>query len=99
MADVPQHTQIVGTNEIKLGSKLNLRCATEADPPADKYNWYFKAEHEQHFLTISCTAQDYQIKKVTVNNAGFYKCSAMNDIGPGANSTEMIVLVLCKYVY
>lgn len=80
-----------------MGFELNLKCVTEAEPVPHKYSWYFKPEHEQQFVTLSHTDEMYRIEKVAVSNAGLYKCSAQNDVGKGANSTEKNVLVFCKY--
>ncbi|XP_017346095.1 B-cell receptor CD22 isoform X6 [Ictalurus punctatus] len=89
----PQNTFIDGTSGIKLGFELNLKCVTEAEPVPHTYSWYFKPEHEQQFVTLSHTDEMYRIEKVAVSNAGLYKCSAQNDVGKGANSTEKNVLV------
>ncbi|XP_053543548.1 sialoadhesin isoform X1 [Ictalurus punctatus] len=89
----PQNTFIDGTSGIKLGFELNLKCVTEAEPVPHKYSWYFKPEHEQQFVTLSHTDEMYRIEKVAVSNAGLYKCSAQNDVGKGANSTEKNVFV------
>lgn len=96
-ADAPQKASIDGTSKLKLGLTLQLECITEAYPVANNYSWYFKPEHEQQFLCLSNTDKVYRIEKVAVHNAGLYKCSAENAIGFGTNSTELNVLVSCKY--
>lgn len=98
-ADVPQNTYIQGMTEIKLGFTLNLQCDTVANPHPKIYYWYFKPEHKQQFLLLSNMNQVYGIEKVAVSNAGVYMCSAENDIGTGANSSEANVLVYCKYSF
>ncbi|XP_058269937.1 B-cell receptor CD22 [Hemibagrus wyckioides] len=90
---VPQNANIQGTMAVKSGFTLNLKCDTEASPPPKIYYWYFKPEQKQQFLLLSNTNQVYWIEKVAVSNAGVYVCSAENDIGTGANSSEVDVLV------
>ncbi|KAK3560888.1 hypothetical protein QTP86_022881 [Hemibagrus guttatus] len=90
---VPHSTYINGISGIKLGFQLNLQCNTVANPPPEIYYWYFKPEHKQQFLMLSNIYQVYYIEKVAVSNAGVYVCSAKNNIGTGANSSEVNVLV------
>ncbi|XP_072547730.1 B-cell receptor CD22 [Salminus brasiliensis] len=90
----PENTSIQGEHKIKLRSTLNLHCSTNANPCPNNYSWSYKSEDTQRYIVHSQMAQTYQIKNVTIKNAGWYICSAKNVIGTGSKSPEFKVDVL-----
>eukprot|EP00063_Salmo_salar_P068065 XP_014042900.1 PREDICTED: B-cell receptor CD22-like [Salmo salar] len=73
------------SGEIVEGSSVTLTCSSDANPPVDKYTWYFQNKTFQNGF-----GQMYNISKFKSKDNGHYHCEAWNGRG-SMNSTALMI--------
>ncbi|XP_064813540.1 B-cell receptor CD22-like [Oncorhynchus masou masou] len=76
------------SGEIVEGSSVTLTCSSDANPPVDKYTWYFQNE-----TLINGFEQIYNITNFRSEDSGHYHCEAWNSRG-SRNSTALIIITV-----
>eukprot|EP00063_Salmo_salar_P074610 XP_014049445.1 PREDICTED: B-cell receptor CD22-like [Salmo salar] len=69
------------------GSSVTLTCSSDANPPVDKYTWYF-----QNKTFLNGFGQMYNISKFKSKDNGHYHCEAWNGRG-SRNSTALMIIL------
>uniref|UniRef100_A0A4W5QEV4 B-cell receptor CD22 n=1 Tax=Hucho hucho TaxID=62062 RepID=A0A4W5QEV4_9TELE len=75
------------SGEIVEGSSVTLTCSSDANPPVDKYTWYF-----QNKTFPNGFGQIYNISNFKSKDNGHYHCEAWNGRG-SRNSTALIIIL------
>ncbi|XP_029545599.1 B-cell receptor CD22-like isoform X2 [Salmo trutta] len=75
------------SGEIVEGSSVTLTCSSDANPPVDKYTWYF-----QNKTFLNGFGQMYNISKFKSKDNGHYHCEAWNGRG-SRNSTALMIIL------
>ncbi|XP_070296975.1 B-cell receptor CD22-like [Salvelinus sp. IW2-2015] len=75
------------SGEIVEGSSVTLTCSSDANPPVDKYTWYFQNE-----TFLNGFGQIYNISKFKSKDNGHYHCEAWNGRG-SRNSTALMIIL------
>ncbi|XP_071204149.1 sialic acid-binding Ig-like lectin 14 [Salvelinus alpinus] len=75
------------SGEIVEGSSVTLTCSSDANPPVDKYTWYFQNE-----TFLNGFGQIYNISKFKSKDNGHYHCEAQNGRG-SRNSTALMIIL------
>ncbi|XP_071032003.1 sialoadhesin-like [Oncorhynchus clarkii lewisi] len=75
------------SGEIVEGSSVTLTCSSDANPPVDKYTWYFQNE-----TFLNGCGQMYNISNFKSKDSGHYHCEAWNRRGSGNSTALMIIL-------
>ncbi|XP_045568519.1 uncharacterized protein isoform X2 [Salmo salar] len=75
------------SGEIVEGSSVSLTCSSDANPPVDKYTWYFQNE-----TFLNGFGQMYNISKFKSKDNGHYHCEAWNGRG-SRNSTALMIIL------
>ncbi|XP_029545590.1 uncharacterized protein LOC115147482 [Salmo trutta] len=75
------------SGEIVEGSSVTLTCSSDANPPVDKYTWYF-----QNKTFLNGFGQMYNISKFKSKDNGHYHCEALNGRG-SRNSTALMIIL------
>ncbi|XP_036795974.1 B-cell receptor CD22 [Oncorhynchus mykiss] len=85
----PKNTSVsVNTSgEIVEGSSVTLTCSSDANPPVDKYTWYFQNE-----TFLNGCGQMYNISNFKSKDSGHYHCEAWNRRG-SRNSTALMIIL------
>ncbi|XP_055792895.1 B-cell receptor CD22-like [Salvelinus fontinalis] len=78
------------SGEIVEGSSVTLTCSSDANPPVDKYTWYF-----QNKTFLNGFGQIYNISKFKSKDNGHYHCEAWNGRG-SRNSTALMIILPVK---
>ncbi|TRY92144.1 hypothetical protein DNTS_031456, partial [Danionella cerebrum] len=65
---------ISGSAQIEVGDSVSLRCNSDSNPPADRFNWFQDGR-------FSGTGRTLKILKAQSHNGGKYKCSVSNKHG------------------
>ncbi|XP_072945606.1 hemicentin-2-like [Epargyreus clarus] len=73
------------------GSKTELSCRVKKGFPKPTISWEFKRTHASEFVSLPSTFEKYVIDPVNPDNAGFYKCKAVNTVGEDSHKIEIIV--------
>ncbi|XP_029546013.1 B-cell receptor CD22-like [Salmo trutta] len=68
-------------------SSVTLTCSSDANPPVDKYTWYF-----QNKTFLNGFGQMYNISKFKSKDNGHYHCEAWNGRG-SRNSTALMIIL------
>ncbi|XP_064857185.1 B-cell receptor CD22-like isoform X3 [Oncorhynchus nerka] len=76
------------SGEIVEGSSVTLTCSSDANPPVDKYTWYFQNE-----TLINGFEQIYNITNFRSEDSGHYHCEAWNKMA-SKNSTDLIIITV-----
>uniref|UniRef100_A0A8C7JC72 Ig-like domain-containing protein n=1 Tax=Oncorhynchus kisutch TaxID=8019 RepID=A0A8C7JC72_ONCKI len=99
--DPPRNTSVSvsPSGEIVEGSSVTLTCSSDANPPVDKYTWYFQNE-----TLINGFEQIYNITNFRSEDSGHYHCEAWNKM-TSKNSTDLIIItgkvsssMVCLYI-
>uniref|UniRef100_A0A4W5K201 Ig-like domain-containing protein n=1 Tax=Hucho hucho TaxID=62062 RepID=A0A4W5K201_9TELE len=69
------------------GSSVTLTCSSDANPPVDKYTWYFQNETFPNGF-----GQMYNISNFKSKDNGHYHCEAWNGRG-SRNSTALMIIL------
>ncbi|KAM9490101.1 B-cell receptor CD22-like isoform 2-T5 [Salvelinus alpinus] len=69
------------------GSSVILTCSSDANPPVDKYTWYFQNE-----TFLNGFGEIYNISNFQSKNNGHYHCEAWNGRG-SRNSTALMIFL------
>ncbi|XP_071219372.1 B-cell receptor CD22-like [Salvelinus alpinus] len=87
--DGPKNTSVSvsPSGEIVEGSSVTLTCSSDANPPVDKYTWYFQNE-----TFLNGFGQIYNISKFKSKDNGHYHCEAWNGRG-SRNSTALMIIL------
>ncbi|XP_055770661.1 vascular cell adhesion protein 1-like [Salvelinus fontinalis] len=85
----PKNTSVSvsSSGEIVEGSSVTLTCSSDANPPVDKYTWYF-----QNKTFLNGFGQMYNISKFKSKDNGHYHCEARNGRG-SRNSTALMIIL------
>ncbi|XP_055767680.1 sialoadhesin-like [Salvelinus fontinalis] len=75
------------SGEIVEGSSVTLTCSSDANPPVDKYTWYFQNE-----TFLNGFGQIYNISNFKSKDNGHYHCEAWNGRG-SRNSTALMIFL------
>uniref|UniRef100_A0A4W5MK46 Ig-like domain-containing protein n=1 Tax=Hucho hucho TaxID=62062 RepID=A0A4W5MK46_9TELE len=75
------------SGEIVEGSSVTLTCSSDANPPVDKYTWYF-----QNKTFLNGFGQMYNISNFKSKDNGHYHCEAWNGRG-SRNSTALMIIL------
>ncbi|XP_064871352.1 B-cell receptor CD22-like [Oncorhynchus nerka] len=75
------------SGEIVEGSSVTLTCSSDANPPVDKYTWYF-----QNKTFLNGCGQMYNISNFKSKDSGHYHCEAWNRRG-SRNSTALMIII------
>ncbi|XP_042171291.1 B-cell receptor CD22-like isoform X2 [Oncorhynchus tshawytscha] len=75
------------SGEIVEGSSVTLTCSSDANPPVDKYTWYFQNE-----TFLNGCGQMYNISNFRSEDSGHYHCEAWNRRG-SRNSTALMIIL------
>ncbi|XP_031675128.1 B-cell receptor CD22-like isoform X1 [Oncorhynchus kisutch] len=75
------------SGEIVEGSSVTLTCSSDANPPVDKYTWYFQNE-----TFLNGCGQMYNISNFKSKDSGHYHCEAWNRRG-SRNSTALMIIL------
>ncbi|XP_071202446.1 B-cell receptor CD22-like [Salvelinus alpinus] len=75
------------SGEIVEGSSVTLTCSSDANPPVDKYTWYF-----QNKTFLNGFEQIYNISNFKSKDNGHYHCEAWNGRG-SRNSTALMIIL------
>ncbi|XP_031667402.1 B-cell receptor CD22-like isoform X4 [Oncorhynchus kisutch] len=75
------------SGEIVEGSSVTLTCSSDANPPVDKYTWYFQNE-----TFLNGCGQMYNISNFKSKDSGHYHCEAWNRRG-SRNSTALMIII------
>ncbi|XP_064857215.1 B-cell receptor CD22-like isoform X2 [Oncorhynchus nerka] len=75
------------SGEIVEGSSVTLNCSSDANPPVDKYTWYFQNE-----TFLNGCGQMYNISNFKSKDSGHYHCEAWNRRG-SRNSTALMIII------
>uniref|UniRef100_A0A4W5JYI6 Ig-like domain-containing protein n=1 Tax=Hucho hucho TaxID=62062 RepID=A0A4W5JYI6_9TELE len=75
------------SGEIVEGSSVTLTCSSDANPPVDKYTWYF-----QNKTFPNGFGQMYNISNFKSKDNGHYHCEAWNGRG-SRNSTALMIIL------
>ncbi|XP_071245861.1 B-cell receptor CD22-like [Salvelinus alpinus] len=75
------------SGEIVEGSSVTLTCSSDANPPVDKYTWYFQNE-----TFLNGFGQIYNISNFKSKDNGHYHCEAWNGRG-SRNSTALMIIL------
>ncbi|XP_042168686.1 B-cell receptor CD22-like [Oncorhynchus tshawytscha] len=75
------------SGEIVEGSSVTLTCSSDANPPVDKYTWYFQNE-----TFLNGCGQMYNISNFKSEDSGHYHCEAWNRRG-SRNSTALMIIL------
>nr|XP_029505436.1 B-cell receptor CD22-like [Oncorhynchus nerka] len=75
------------SGEIVEGSSVTLTCSSDANPPVDKYTWYF-----QNKTFLNGCRQMYNISNIKSKDSGHYHCEAWNRRG-SRNSTALMIII------
>ncbi|XP_042170930.1 B-cell receptor CD22-like [Oncorhynchus tshawytscha] len=75
------------SGEIVEGSSVTLTCSSDANPPVDKYTWYFQNE-----TFLNGCGQMYNISNFRSEDSGHYHCEAWNGRG-SRNSTALMIII------
>ncbi|XP_070965586.1 sialoadhesin-like [Oncorhynchus clarkii lewisi] len=75
------------SGEIVEGSSVTLTCSSDANPPVDKYTWYF-----QNNTFLNGCGQMYNISNFKSKDSGHYHCEAWNRRG-SRNSTALMIIL------
>nr|XP_046193244.1 titin-like [Oncorhynchus gorbuscha] len=75
------------SGEIVEGSSVTLTCNSDANPPVDKYTWYFQNE-----TFLNGCGQMYNISNFKSKDSGHYHCEAWNRRG-SRNSTALMIII------
>ncbi|XP_064817786.1 B-cell receptor CD22-like [Oncorhynchus masou masou] len=78
------------SGEIVEGSSVTLTCSSDANPPVDKYTWYFQNE-----TFLNGCGQMYNISNFKSVDSGHYHCEAWNRRG-SRNSTALMIILPVK---
>ncbi|XP_046694280.1 B-cell receptor CD22-like [Silurus meridionalis] len=73
------------TGDIAEGSSVTLKCSSNANPPVLEYTWYKES-------SLIGTEKTHNIRKISSEDSGFYKCKAGNPYGE-KESNEAVVNV------
>ncbi|XP_041695034.1 B-cell receptor CD22 isoform X1 [Coregonus clupeaformis] len=73
------------SGEIVEGSSVTLTCSSDANPPVDKYTWYFQNKTFQNGF-----GKIYNISNFKSKDNGHYHCEAWNGRG-SRNSTALMI--------
>ncbi|XP_064856751.1 B-cell receptor CD22-like [Oncorhynchus nerka] len=85
----PKNTSVSvsSSGEIVEGSSVTLTCSSDANPPVDKYTWYFQNE-----TFLNGCGQMYNISNFKSKDSGHYHCEAWNRRG-SRNSTALMIII------
>ncbi|KAK5922390.1 hypothetical protein CgunFtcFv8_019660 [Champsocephalus gunnari] len=82
----PVNVKVEHKSEVKEGEAVQLRCSSDAYPPATSYQWHNETGSQLH------RGHDYTLLKVS-RHAGALYCTAINTIGSGkSNAVQLNVL-------
>ncbi|XP_033958883.1 Schwann cell myelin protein isoform X3 [Pseudochaenichthys georgianus] len=82
----PVNVKVEHKSEVKEGEAVQLRCSSDAYPPATSYQWHNETGSQLH------RGHDYRLLKVSRHAAALY-CTAINTIGSGkSNAVQLNVL-------
>ncbi|XP_046694007.1 B-cell receptor CD22-like isoform X1 [Silurus meridionalis] len=82
----PKNVSISLSGEIVEGSKVNLTCSCDANPPVKTYTWFNKSASVGKEKTFT-------IFNISLEDSGEYKCMCSNEAGH-QNSTSVTLNVL-----
>ncbi|XP_045061198.1 B-cell receptor CD22 [Coregonus clupeaformis] len=75
------------SGEIVEGSSVTLTCSSDANPPVNKYTWYFQNKTFQNGF-----GQIYNISNFKSKDNGHYHCEAWN--GRGSRNSTVLMITL-----
>ncbi|KAG7474329.1 myelin-associated glycoprotein sialoadhesin-like isoform X1 [Solea senegalensis] len=75
----PVNVMVEYKSDVKEGEAVQLKCSSDAYPPANSYEWYNETGVQMH------QGNTYMIPNVSRNMDAFY-CTAINTVGRGKSS-------------
>lgn len=74
---------------VVAGSSVNLTCSSDANPAAENYTWYWRADATSPMLQVG-SGQVLSVPSVEASHTGLYLCQARNQLGK-SDSTEVLL--------
>ncbi|XP_071202294.1 B-cell receptor CD22-like [Salvelinus alpinus] len=71
------------SGEIVEGSSVTLTCSSDANPPVDRYTWWYKNGGEFQ----SMTGPQHVFNQIQSSDTGEYYCEAQNEMGTDRSRT------------
>ncbi|KAI8425265.1 hypothetical protein MSG28_007055 [Choristoneura fumiferana] len=70
-------------NEVVELDPLHLKCDVKANPPVDRFKWYFNDNeiHAGDIWGFNTTSGELVVEEATRHHAGRYNCAAGNSVG------------------
>lgn len=86
--DAPVNVKVENKTDVKEGEAVQLKCSSDAHPPASTYEWHNESGAKLHQGNI------YMLPNVSRHMGALY-CTAINTVGQGKSSPVQL-RVLCK---
>lgn len=86
--DAPVNVKVEYKSDVKEGEAVQLKCSSDAHPPASSYEWHNEIGVPQHQGNI-------YVLNVSRRYTGALYCTANNTLGQG-KSNPVKLNVLCK---
>lgn len=87
--DAPVNVKVDYKSDVKEGEAVQLKCSSDAHPPASSYEWHNEIGVRLHQGRI------YMLPNVSRHHTGALYCTANNTLGQGKSSPVQLN-VLCK---
>uniref|UniRef100_A0AAQ6I960 Ig-like domain-containing protein n=1 Tax=Anabas testudineus TaxID=64144 RepID=A0AAQ6I960_ANATE len=87
-ADAPVNVKVDYKSHVKEGETVQLKCSSEANPPANSYLWKNKAGARLH------QGQSYKLINVS-RHTGVLYCTANNTVGESKSSPVQLNVETC----
>ncbi|XP_072945604.1 hemicentin-2-like isoform X2 [Epargyreus clarus] len=89
--DAPEIDKSEHTMETFFGTATDILCRVIRGSPEPDITWEFKKKDTADFKTIAETKQKIHIDSTRVEDAGVYRCKAINFVGEDSHETELTV--------
>ncbi|XP_019714857.1 B-cell receptor CD22-like, partial [Hippocampus comes] len=83
---------------VKAGASALLRCAADANPKPDEYDWSLLSQDGRTWDKLSNGNEEHLlVREVRLSDRRCYACRAINQVGFGENSPPLCIQVMCEF--